>query len=257
MRLRLINRRLAITGLIIAAFAFLALVIFSPFALRALANSFGLNWSNLSNVGQTYGAVSALITALALGGVVISLWYQAREVSATRAQATRTFHFDLLRMELEDEGHMWASGAPWGAALPADYQRLRQHIFVHMWLSFWESQYLLNEMSVRSVRGAARELFSGKAAREYWEVVGHRRLEFNKGRDLEFLQIIDEQYKEAIRTGPPVIPQGPSVQHNSQLEIKHDRWRLAASCVVATAVGLLIGHTINNRRQLPRRNFYR
>jgi Family of unknown function (DUF6082) len=247
-RLRMTNRRLTVTSLIVAAFVFLTLVILSPLALHAWANSFGLNWSSLSNIGQTYGAVSALITALALGGVVISLWYQAREVSATRAHAVRTFHFDLLRMELEDEGHMWASGAPWGAALPADYQHLRRHIFVHMWLSFWQSQFLLNEMSARSVRGAARELFFGKAAREYWEAVGQRRLEFNKGRDLEFLRIIDEQYREAIRTGPPVIPQSSGAQRHSQPEPKRDRWRPVVSCVVAAAAGLIAGQAINNRR---------
>jgi len=70
------------------------------------------------DTGQLYGpgAVSALITALALGGVVISLLYQARDVSATRSQAIRTFQFELLRTELEDADLMWASGAPWGTA---------------------------------------------------------------------------------------------------------------------------------------------
>lgn len=78
----LTNRRLfTITLAGIAAIAFLALVILSPLALRTLARSFDLNWSNLSNVGQTYSAVSALLTALALGGVAISLLYQAKDVS--------------------------------------------------------------------------------------------------------------------------------------------------------------------------------
>ncbi len=83
------HRLLAIAGVVIAAFVFLALVILSPFALRVLATSFGLNWSNLSNIGQTYGAVSALITALALGGVVVSLLYQARDVGTARSHAIR------------------------------------------------------------------------------------------------------------------------------------------------------------------------
>jgi hypothetical protein len=69
-------------------------------------------------IGQTYGAVSALITALALGGVVISLLYQARDVAATRSQAIRTSQSGLLRLELEDADLMWASGAPWGAPVP-------------------------------------------------------------------------------------------------------------------------------------------
>jgi hypothetical protein len=164
-----VRRVLIVLGIFSVSIAFLALVILSPLALRAIAGRFDLDWSNLSNIGQTYGAVSALITALALGGVVISLLYQARDVNAARSQAIRTFQFELLRMELEDADLMWASGAPWGTTAAADYRRLRQHIFVHMWLSFWESQFLLKEMSSKSVRGAARELFNGEAAREYWE----------------------------------------------------------------------------------------
>lgn len=40
----------------------LALVTFSPLALRALAAAtHWLNWQQLSNIGQTYGAVSALL----------------------------------------------------------------------------------------------------------------------------------------------------------------------------------------------------
>src|SRR5271155_2186177 len=107
-------------GTIIAAIAFMALIVLSPFGLRMLATSFGLDWSSLANIGQTYDAVSALITALALGGVVISLLYQARDVGAARSQAIRTFQFELIRMELEDDDLLWASGAPWGMAIPAD-----------------------------------------------------------------------------------------------------------------------------------------
>jgi hypothetical protein len=70
-----IYRLLTTVSITVSIIAFLILVILSPLVLRLLASSFNLNWSNLSNIGQTYGAVSALITALALGGVVISLLY--------------------------------------------------------------------------------------------------------------------------------------------------------------------------------------
>ena len=59
------------------------------------------------------------------GGVAISLFYRAKDVSTTRSQAIRTFHHELLRMELDDEDCMWASGAPWGTAVPANYRDLR------------------------------------------------------------------------------------------------------------------------------------
>jgi hypothetical protein len=65
----------------------LGLVILSPFALGELARS-RQDWPQLSNVGQTYGAVSALVSSFALGGVIISLLYQARDSrTCVRGQA--------------------------------------------------------------------------------------------------------------------------------------------------------------------------
>lgn len=248
-----VHRLLVIASIVIASIVFLALVVLSPLALRAVASPFGLNWSNLSNVGQTYGAVSALITALALGGVVISLLYQARDVNATRSQAIRTFQFELLRMELEDADLMWASEAPWGTVASADYRRLRQHIFVHMWLSFWESQFLLNEMSSRSVRSAAKELFNGESAREYWESAGDGRLASNESRRLQFLHIIDEEYREAIKFPPSAASRRAIKGQERKSELARNKYldplpRDSVPCIAAAAAGLLVGYLIRRQR---------
>lgn len=249
----LTNRRLLVITLAgIAAIAFLALVILSPLALRVLARSFDLNWSSLANIGQTYSAVSALLTALALGGVVISLFYQAKEVGATRSHAIRTFHFELLRMELEHEDYMWASGAPWDMAIPADYQHLRRHVYVHMWLSFWESQFLLNEMSAEVARASARELFSGKAGREYWQTVRERRLSSGSGRSLEFARIMDEAYGDSLKS-PPVTPEMFARPNDTAKATRPNGPNYSQAilpCIAAAAAGLLTGHIIGNRRQL-------
>ncbi|MQA26846.1 MAG: hypothetical protein GEU94_15610 [Micromonosporaceae bacterium] len=53
------------------------MVLLSPLALPLLGDDGGTDWSLLSNIGQTYGAVSALLAALALGGVVGSLVLQS------------------------------------------------------------------------------------------------------------------------------------------------------------------------------------
>ena len=88
-------------------------------ALRDLTGSFGLDWPSLSDVGQTYGAVSALVTALALGGVMISLLYQARDVSTARSQATRTFHHDGKVSSLSARCPRKSSGHPRKNCSPA------------------------------------------------------------------------------------------------------------------------------------------
>ena len=49
------------------------LVLLSPLAIYDLVAVHHTNWERLSYVGQTYGAVSALLDALALVGVVVSV----------------------------------------------------------------------------------------------------------------------------------------------------------------------------------------
>src|SRR5215471_21034949 len=57
----------------------LALVLISPILLRQLDRIKGIDWSLLSNIGQTYGAASAILSAVALIGISISLLVQVRQ----------------------------------------------------------------------------------------------------------------------------------------------------------------------------------
>jgi hypothetical protein len=107
--------------------------------------------------------------------------------------------FDLLRMELEDEDYMRASGAPWGINIPADQQHLRLHVYVHMWMTFWESQFILGEMPELFARASAGELFSGEAGRQYWKAAGARNLTLARGRRLGFFRIVNEEYQNSIK----------------------------------------------------------
>jgi len=192
-------------GILISATIILFLVIISPIALQQLAHVHGIDWLRLSNIGQTYGAVSALLTALALGGVVASLIYQARDVSTARQQANRTFHNELLKMEMDNPLYMDVIGAPFGQKVGlTDYNSLRQNHFVHMWVLYWEGQYKLREMSDDELRYfAANELFASAAGRRYWSIGRSDRLRYYKGRLRRCTLIIDEEYSKAIAIGPP------------------------------------------------------
>jgi hypothetical protein len=59
------------------------LVAASPFALRLLSGRV-TDWGQLSLIGQTYGAASALLAVLALIGVAFTLFMQAREAKSSR-----------------------------------------------------------------------------------------------------------------------------------------------------------------------------
>src|ERR1700730_8695689 len=58
------GRLIFVTSIILAKFAGLTLVTASPLALRSLANLHQFDWPLLSNVGQTYGAISAMLVVI-------------------------------------------------------------------------------------------------------------------------------------------------------------------------------------------------
>jgi Family of unknown function (DUF6082) len=191
----------------IFAAGLLTLVIISPLALQRLAGISEINWMDLSNVGQTYGAVSALLAALALGGVVISLLYQARDVKTAREQASRAVHHELLKMEMEDPFYMGILAAPWGlGAGLADYDSLRRNNFIHLWVSFWEGLYMLGDMSDSDVQSSvSTELFTSADGRRYWSSTRDAKLSYAKGRRRRFVKIVDQEYQKAVAGGPPVV----------------------------------------------------
>jgi uncharacterized BrkB/YihY/UPF0761 family membrane protein len=84
---RIGNRRirsgLTTAFLLLVALTSVALIGISPIALEVFHGATG-KWERLSFIGQTYGAASAIISVLALVGIVFTLSYQAREAKLAR-----------------------------------------------------------------------------------------------------------------------------------------------------------------------------
>lgn len=216
----------------------LALIVLSPAALEQASKVRGVNWGLLSNIGQTYGAVSALLSALALGGVVASLFYQARDVRSAAEQASRTFHFDLLKMEMNDPFYAGILRSPGGE--PDDYDSLRKHNFIHMWVTYWEARYNLRESSDQEVRYiAANELLNSIEGRRYWSHVRAIKLAGYRGRLARFTRIVDDEYSKAINHSirTPEAPETSSADYHPRTPLDKSRIRsIAATCVTGAAI---------------------
>ena len=241
----------------ILAAAALSLTILSPVALNLVAEVRGMNWARLSNVGQTYGAISALLTALALGGVVISLIYQARDVRTTREQSARAFHYDLLKMEMADPLYMEALGAPWNIGKQInDFESMRQYNFVHMWVSYWESLYVQRQMSEPVLRSLmAEELFRGTPGRIYWASTGEARRALSEGRQIRFAKIMSEEYEKAVASGPPTTVSFRSAPDMATSRISGKKFitRPEILVCVGAAAGIIIRDIANNLSPQARR----
>ena len=194
------NQRLRIRrGFLLALTVFMGLIVISLIVLWPFV------FAKHSNVGQFYGAISALASSLALAGVAISLLYQARAGHTAREQAIRSLQQQLIKMQMDDPALMTAMGAPWGLPIPAESARIRDHLYIHMWATFWAGNYVIGELNAAAVRWVARvELFSSKAGRTYWAAVRERILNTNEGKYLRFARIVDEEYQKVIAGNVPV-----------------------------------------------------
>ena len=247
------SRRFFLVAIITAGLiAIFGLVILSPLALTELAH-FRHNWLQLSNIGQTYGAVSALLSSLALGGVVVSLLYQARDNLNAREQTTRTLQHELIKMQLDDPTLMTAMGAPWGLDIPSESTPIREHLYVQMWVSFLAGNYTIGEISESAVRGLAeRELFHSSAGRKYWATAGQLQIANSSGRRKHFFRFLDEEYKKAISTGAPIagpvkISDAPAKDQTSSVI---DTKPVQQLCIVAIAAitGTIAGQLWRRRK---------
>ena len=179
--------------------------IVSPLALRQLSSLHGVHWSRLSDIGHTYGAASALLTGLALVGVVGSIIFQVRAIQVSREQAIREQHIHLVEMALADPIYQRA----WGGLYDKydnNSDRYRQHGYINLIVSFWQNHYMLGGFPENVMRNTFAHLFRGEAGRDFWADTRDIRLQESGGRrDRRFCQIMDEEYRKAIAAGPPVI----------------------------------------------------
>jgi hypothetical protein len=198
------RRAVLASALIAVAAVILALVALSPLALKELGSIRGVYWPQLSDIGQTYGAASALLTGLALIGVVGSMVFQVRAINVSREQAMREQHAHLVEMALTDPVYQRAWGGLYDIYGSTD--RYRQHGYINLIVSFWQNDYVLGGSSDQALRGAASSLFRGEAGRDFWADTRDLRLQSSEGRrDRRFCYIMEEEYQKAVAAGPPVV----------------------------------------------------
>ncbi|GAA2486966.1 DUF6082 family protein [Winogradskya humida] len=151
--------------IVLAILGALGAVLLSPFALSRLPAGERVDWGTLSDVGQTYGAASAVLSVLALGGVAVSLHMQRRESKAAREQSIRGLHTELLRMALDDETFLEC----WGSiGDPVDVAWYRQHIYLNLIVSHWQMMWEIGALTEAHLRLTAAGLFGGPLGRRYW-----------------------------------------------------------------------------------------
>lgn len=249
MRRRIFRLLRAISvGLLAAGGA--GLILASPFGLKLISTAKIANWSELSSIGQTYGAISALISGVALAGIAISLFLQSRELNLMREQIFRDYHFDLVRFSIENPSFI----SSWGYApsVALSLEDVRRVGYTNMIVSFWSSSYLTRRLDESELRRNCSQMFQGEAGRSYWEdsrATWHE--SGNSRRSRRFAGIVEEEYCKSVEAGPSLVAAGSW----SALESGHapegsatSRDRYSPALAIGFGVGFLAAIALRARR---------
>ncbi|CAM5715881.1 hypothetical protein SALBM135S_09758 [Streptomyces alboniger] len=184
----------------------LAIITATPLLLSNLAPS-GMNWDRLSNISQTYGALSVFFSAAALIGVVLSIAHQARQIRIQNEESHRSAHRELTLLTLDDPAFLVCWEPPNTAITQ---ERWRQLLVSNLIVSMWSSDFKLHLYDAHTMRAILRDYFRGEIGRAYWMNSGplwHRMTESGSDRRLhDFVRIADETYAAAVASGPAVLP---------------------------------------------------
>ncbi|MFF4124347.1 hypothetical protein SAMN05421833_13650 [Microbispora rosea] len=189
----------------------LALVLLSPLLLGWFADRFSRSdWGRLSEIGQAYGGIAAILTALTLIGLIVTLVLQINQSRMAREEFMRTRQQELVRMLLDDPILAEGVGLPVGT--PEEVKFSRQRVYVNLWINHWFSLYRLGYIEEIELRDLARrEAFSSPAGRFLWNRAAdtYRRGDRASKRSREFARILDEEW-EAANNKVDVSSVGPS-----------------------------------------------
>jgi hypothetical protein len=164
------------------------LIVFSPLALSILDDG-QRDWERLSLIGQSYGAISAVLAAAAVIGVALTLILQQRQMRESRRLAIRQFHTDLLAMAIDKPELLQA----WGPAPQPDGAEPRLTTYTNLVLNYFVLLHQTGSADLEEIRLHLKFMATGEWARSYWESTASIWTTAYSGRSRQIVDVFAEE----------------------------------------------------------------
>jgi hypothetical protein len=125
------------------------------------------DWKTLSDAGQAYGGISAIVAGLGFCGIAASLALQARQTRLAQAISARERHFELVKLGLEfpELSYQIREDPP---------EIYKKKVLINLWVSHWLLLWDIGEADEASLRFAFNDLFRDSIARLWWKDWGSK-----------------------------------------------------------------------------------
>jgi|SRR4051794_4677469 hypothetical protein len=173
------------------------------------------DWNRLSDVGQSFGAISSVISGLTLAAVVIAARAQNRETRDARRELAEQrrllaesqialsrnaaanlgmLHLEILKLAVQDDelATVWPPFVP---GIPADLNR--KYLYANAIYQFQFRAMQEGDYTEEQVLSALRYLFTSPLMRGYWHASRFARTSLTAGsEEFVFAQKVDEICRE-------------------------------------------------------------
>lgn len=175
----------------------------SPAALALIDLGWKPDWRHLADIGQAYGAASAIFSALAVAGVAASLIYQARALRLARIQAIRSTHRELLTHAMS-QPEIFAPAVGF-KSWKATSMKPEQYWFTTAFVGYLHSAFDAGIHTEKTLRNSAfPNLFASEMGRQWWKEAGRTWRNNHDSSKRRFARVADEAYTTAVAAGPPL-----------------------------------------------------
>jgi uncharacterized membrane protein len=184
---------------IIAVVAVLGVAL-SPIMLGAVYAGTGADYSVAGDIGQAYGAASAMVAVVALVALAASMVMQYRQAKAMRLQLLDESTDELVRLAMANPSYRQCWGSRVSPAHVNEDLFYYCQLLVKLWTDSWEQRKIDEPLA----RAYLRSFFDSEVPRMFWERTGdwHRPGPARTHRD-QFRMIVNEEYLRALHAGPP------------------------------------------------------
>jgi hypothetical protein len=140
----------------------------SPLLLLVPGATLDVSWQELTNIGQSYTGIAAVLSAAALIGIAVSIRIQAEQSRLLSRQLTREMQFNLLYLAMGDPQYSSVFQLD-TMSIVQDHDSFRKSVFRTQWLRYLEFAYLSGELLDKELRIVLeREFFSNAENRLWW-----------------------------------------------------------------------------------------
>lgn len=174
----------------------------------------GVDWAVLSEIGQAFGVISAMISAIALLGIVRSLYLQRQQTNIAQYQAVRGLGTELLQLALREPRYL----APWGIAVADDTKAAQDRAYHILVFAYFKMAFVVGLLREIELEFTTREAFTHQSVRAFWE---HARTIYladtSNDRAHQFATIVETAYASAVlKESPRDLPPDSRLNHQTE-----------------------------------------